>query len=253
MNNAANKYYNGGAIYSAYGRVSISNCYFSDNRAGSGGALATDNTDLVVEDCRFVNNVSEKGYGGGIRTGNSVVVVSNTYFGWNQGASYGGGIAAVNSSSLIVNSTFMGNSVAVKGGGAIINKGDVIIASCTFSRNKAGCKGGAVAGLNLDPSYMTNSILYGDSLPEIYSEGGYPAATFCNIRMTSGIYNGEGNINEDPLFAEPAAGDLHLLPASPCIDAGDMSVDLLLNTDIDGNPRVLNDWIDIGSDEVVVN
>ena len=30
-----------------------------------------------------------------------------------------------------------------------------------------------------------------------------------------------GNISVDPLFVEPATNDYHLLPNSPCIDAGD--------------------------------
>ncbi|RMF94137.1 MAG: DUF1565 domain-containing protein [Candidatus Schekmanbacteria bacterium] len=34
---------------------------------------------------------------------------------------------------------------------------------------------------------------------------------------------GEGNIFKDPLFKDPKSGDFTLLPASPCIDAGDPS------------------------------
>jgi len=36
-------------------------------------------------------------------------------------------------------------------------------------------------------------------------------------------YPGTGEISEDPLFVDPESGDFHLLPNSPCIDAGDPS------------------------------
>jgi hypothetical protein len=45
--------------------------------------------------------------------------------------------------------------------------------------------------------------------------------------------------------------DYHLKYNSPCIDAGDSSGDYDNQTDIDGNPRVLKQNIDIGADEFV--
>jgi len=44
--------------------------------------------------------------------------------------------------------------------------------------------------------------------------------SYSNIQ---GSYPGEGNIDADPLFVRPWDGesaDLHLMPGSPCIDAG---------------------------------
>ena len=45
---------------------------------------------------------------------------------------------------------------------------------------------------------------------------------------------GDGNIDADPLFTLPAAGDYYLSEGSPCIDAG---CDAGIYTDIEGNPR----------------
>jgi hypothetical protein len=45
--------------------------------------------------------------------------------------------------------------------------------------------------------------------------------------------------------------DYHLLPASPCIDAGDLNYVAGPNeTDLDGNPRVINGRIDMGAYEL---
>ena len=48
------------------------------------------------------------------------------------------------------------------------------------------------------------------------------------------------NISADPLFANPTGGDYHLQQGSPSIDAGDNMTSNLPDTDIDGNPRILD-------------
>jgi len=59
-----------------------------------------------------------------------------------------------------------------------------------------------------------------------------------------------GNLDVDPLFADPAAGDYHLDPASPCIDQG-LSSAQGPATDMDGDPRpkISGGAVDIGPDE----
>jgi hypothetical protein len=52
----------------------------------------------------------------------------------------------------------------------------------------------------------------------------------------------------DPKLADPSTPDLHVLPASPAIDAGDDGVDAG-PLDIDRDPRVQGGRIDIGADE----
>ncbi len=48
-------------------------------------------------------------------------------------------------------------------------------------------------------------------------------------------------VDENPLFSDPNAGDYRLGPGSPCIDAADNPAVPANVTDIDGNPRFVND------------
>lgn len=54
------------------------------------------------------------------------------------------------------------------------------------------------------------------------------------------ILPGTGNIDDDPLFVDTAAGDLRLMPGSPCIDAGDNAM-ANFTSDLDGNTRFRDD------------
>ena len=76
-------------------------------------------------------------------------------------------------------------------------------------------------GIGCDDAYptFTSSILWGDyapSGPEIYVNSGTPEVTYSDVE---GGWTGEGNLDEDPLFA--GGGHYNLTAESPCIDAGD--------------------------------
>jgi len=74
---------------------------------------------------------------------------------------------------------------------------------------------------------------------------------------------GSGNTDADPCFVESGywdtndvwiEGDYHLLPDSLCIDAGDPNYIPEPNeTDLDGNPRVSGDAIDMGAYETIIH
>ena len=83
-----------------------------------------------------------------------------------------------------------------------------IITNCTIVDNSN-------IGISEGIPSVTNSIIYGNS---VQITGSSAVVTYSNIQ---GGFPGEGNIDVDPLFADAANGDYHLLAGSPCIDAGD--------------------------------
>jgi predicted outer membrane repeat protein len=186
--------------------------------------------------------------------------------------------------STITNSIFSGNFAHGNGGGIYNHMAfETLTGNCTFSGNSAGTYGGAICTLHsLEPA-ITNCIFYEDSA-SFGNELAFVLYTYntniayCNISNTpADIYLGPdctlnwlpGNIDADPRFIKqgywdpngtPADanddiwinGDYHLMPASPCINAGDPNyVPEPNETDLDGNPRIKDGRIDMGAYETI--
>ena len=114
---------------------------------------------------------------------------------------------------------------------------NTVVNSCEY-----GIERGDLAAGQVD---ITNSILWGNGDDLLNAE-----ATYSNIEDGD---PGAGNISADPLFVDPAEGDFHLSPGSPCLDLGSNAATGLPDIDYDGDPRVINDVVDMGADEYVPN
>ena len=108
--------------------------------------------------------------------------------------------------------------------------------------------GGNETVLTLDNSLMYgNDCAYGDDLWTGFN--GVTHASYCNIGDIYGsLTTSNSIISVDPLFANPEAGDFHLLYGSPCIDAGDPAYGGG-EKDMDDESRPFNTRVDIGADE----
>ncbi len=171
----------------------------------------------------------------GIYCSGASPTITNCTIAGNVNADMGAGMFLNDGSNpTLVNCSFSGNSASMIGGGMYNENSSPILINCTFTVNSATYFGGGIycAGGSLE---LTNCILWGDTPDEIFTFNNTPVITYSDIQ---GDWVGEGNIDADPLFADPDNGDYHLKSqagrwepssqawliddvTSPCIDAGD--------------------------------
>ena len=231
----------------------------SETGDDSGGGFFITQSAPTIANCKIINNHGIVG-GGIFNFFISIPTITNCTISGNTASYWAGGIFnEAYSSPTITNSLIVDNS-SVYGGGGIYNSNHCspTITNCTIAGNIDGS--GAAGILNEENSYphITNSIIWGNTAPiepQMYSdESSTPTVTYCDFQ---GGFSGEGNIDSDPVFADPAQGNYHLQKASPCIDAGNNDAEELPDTDFDGNSRIIdgdNDGVstvDIGADEYV--
>lgn len=105
-----------------------------------------------------------------------------------------------------------------------------------------------VGGVRCDsPATVVNSILWENYGHEVSASC---AVSYSNVADPA-LEGVDGNINEPPMFVDPAGFDFHLdAVTSPCIDKGDPAgVPPAPPEDYEGNPRPLGDGVDLGAFE----
>ena len=92
-----------------------------------------------------------------------------------------------------------------------------------ISNNTADDYGGGMSLYSSNPT-LINSIVWNNNAESVflYSDE-QPIITYSDIH---GGWEGEGNIDTDPLFTDPENGDYTLQVNSPCIDAGTTFLEL---------------------------
>ena len=239
----------GGGVYCYHSETAIVNCVISDNAGagvycrnsgitidnsailgnsalgGSGGVYCS-NTSLTLNNCTILGNTVANGSGGGVRCGGTTTITNCTIVGNAATSGYGGGVCGWDGITRINNCTILGNSAAAGGGGV-----------CVISDGTA---------------TLTNSILWGNSAAwgseiAIHSRS-VATISFCDVQGGLNAINvddsctldwGDGNLDSDPEHA--LADDYHLMPGSPCVDAGtNEPPGGLPPSDRDGNPRALD-------------
>jgi len=234
----------------------------------------------------IINNTANKlgaGYGGGIITSGNYAEISKNRIINNKAFTLGGGICWAAYSGIINNNIICYNNacdgtigVPMRGGGIglyQIASGKTLITNCIITNNYSEDYGGGVCHyynskslminntlyankadsegsgiyLNMDSTFsIVNSILYENVSDQIAYETASPAVTYCNIK---GGWPGTGNIDSDPLFADPFNLDFHIKYNSPCRDAGDKTLADLPTFDFEKDPRVAYGEVDMGADE----
>ncbi len=233
----------GGGIYFSDGPLMIEGCTIMGNTAKDytgGGIKIRDSDDASIRKCTISGNIANSS-GGGISCSLSTVIIEDCTIADNIATDHGGGgIGACCTSLVVRNNTIIENS-NYDGGAVDISNSSLAMTYCTISGNNSiWGPGGILFGTDSNGT-ITNSILWGNSGPEIQVNSGSPEVSHSDVQ---GGWPGTGNIDEDPLFV--GGGDYHLTADSPCIDTG---TDAEVYTDIDGDVRPQGEGFDMGSDE----
>ena len=241
--------------------LTIANCTFRDNHASQGGGINNSNnaSRLMVINCLFENNTASTSHtGGGIYGMSADTAISRSVFTGNT-AGNGGGISCTGPKICISNSLFTNNSAYTgsydtRGGGiGIWNSTDAAITNCTVYGNQASYKGG---GIYCESSTVSvwNSIVWSNSWgaynKQIYGLSSTVTLDYSDVELGSTETPwGSHCIDENPGFIDPANGDFHLSGVSPCINKGFNEAPCILDTDLEGIPRIMGDVVDMGAYE----
>ena len=198
---------------------------------------------VIIDKNVFTNNVGYDGAGFYSRRCYDLVVSNNIFSG--NSAYRGGALSSYHTLGdtlnrpLIVNNTFSGNT-ATNTGGAIRFNGELnppVILNCIFWENEA----------------PTGKDIRNDSGLEL-------VVSYSDIDASgiSGLWNGEENIYEDPLFFDSQNGNFHIDMNSPCAAMGIDSIDVsnkmfycpLYDFEGDSRPLPSTYMPDMGADEV---
>ncbi|MBU4487370.1 MAG: chitobiase/beta-hexosaminidase C-terminal domain-containing protein, partial [Candidatus Delongbacteria bacterium] len=259
----------GAAIYAYKSHyLNIDNCNFTNNNSNSsGGAVYTNSSNYFkIGNSNFSENSSAYN-GGAVGTYLGISSnISNNIFNKNNSVSDGGAINLYNTQCNIIGNLLVENEAGNCGGGIYDSGYLVTITNNTLSKNRAS-KGGA---LSIGKQYyenIINNLFYGNTAAEYGAQisiekEAYYDIIFSNNDIEGGFegFGGAGsgvnfigeytdNINIDPGFA--GQDNYRLVSNSACVNAGtaDTSGLNLPAYDLDNNPRISMDVVDIGAYE----
>ncbi len=178
-----------------------------------------------IRHCTIQNNNALDG-GGGIFIAGRPKVEFNLIR-YNSAGQYGGGVALRGPSifqfanPLLKNNLILHNTANGQGGGGIgiyANANLTMVNDLIYDNSApSGSGGGLFIYSSSSLVNVKNAIIRANSAsssPQIF---GVPNVTYSNVE---GGYNGDGNIDADPQFADAANDDFHFEANSPVVDAG---------------------------------
>jgi hypothetical protein len=259
----------GGGLYIYFSDVTLSGVQILDNTATkSGGGMFTwwESTDVKIDGGSIVGNSA--GSGGGVACGGNFTQTGTTIVAHNSARGDGGGLALGGQAELngahivhnnaggnggglhfaqntanatLLNSALAHNRADDRGSGLFIGGGPYQLVHTTIASNRGGDGSGIhMVGISSTLA-LTNTILVDHTVGITVAAGN--TATLENTLWGAGEWtnltdwDGEGTITTsgdiwgDPAFA---ADGYHLTVASAALDQLD---DMLIDYDIDGNPR----------------
>ena len=241
----------GGGMFNLDSNPVLTGVTFSGNTAETGGGMYNTGSSPLLTGVTFTGNVVHGDGGGMYNYWESSPTLTNVLFRGNSGF-MGGGMKNGDETATanLRNVVFDGNHADAWGGG-MMNQGSASLTNATFSGNSAGSGGGLH---NYDgTTTLDNCILWANTATsdgsQLYNTAGTVTVSHSDVEGSGGSgggwdpalgTDGGGNIDDDPLFSDPANGWYRLDSGSPCIDAGDNDAPDLPPTDFGGRPRILD-------------
>ena len=204
---------------------------------GSRGIYCSNNVFPTIDKCTVTGNIGAgiELYSGGNPTLTNCTIIANGGSGIEMRPLRAGRFTYYNSPQ-------MSNCIVAANGGHGLLRGIPAITNCTIAGNLK-------SGIQDSMPTVNNSIVYfnGDGTAQIVNIVG--TVTYSDVQ---GSFQGTGNIDADPLFADPANGDYHLKSqagrwhpgseswisddlTSDCIDAGDPGIAIGLEPNQNGS------------------
>jgi VWFA-related protein len=241
----------GGGIYCIESSPVIAECQIINNMAAWGGGICADRgSSPEIVDSIIIGNAADDG-GGIFCYENASPKFTTCVIAENSAYWFGGGVCGIEESTLTLAGCLLYKNIAdISGGGIYATQGcDLKLVSCTLADNASEEGGNILAEWG---SFVTivNSLIWGN--PDDLILLGESLIEYSDVSEPE-YAGGSGNIMAEPIFFDPAKGDYHLLPGSPCIDKASNEALILPEKDLDGDPRVLavtgQPITDMGADE----
>lgn len=247
----------------------LKNCNIVDNVSVNGGAIKSTfdtNATVVIENCKFQNNVGRYGCGAYLITNNNralTINITNSLFSNNVSKDFSGTSQGYTGSSVWLRAHGTNSSISTT------------ITNCTFANNTDiathpnSTQRGTLAVSRNTSNNSTHNVIISNSI--IYNNIGTGNITTLDINRghvnypsSVLVYNsiGEDNFstintsnlintsNADPLFINASSNDFTLQSGSPAVDAGDnSSLPAGITIDLLGNQRIFNSTVDMGAYE----
>lgn len=141
----------GGGIYNN-GVLTLAGSTLSGNSAGTdGGGVFNGNGTVSVGNCQFIGNTAGSGFDGAAISGGGSLMVSDSTFSNN----HGGAVYCLAGSAAVYNSTFTGNKGSVAGG--IVSGAPLTVYGSTFTGNSGQLTAGAIATTTTRPASIVGS------------------------------------------------------------------------------------------------
>tara|TARA_B100001167_G_scaffold96768_1_gene58896 strand:- start:269 stop:2149 length:1881 start_codon:yes stop_codon:yes gene_type:complete len=232
----------GGGILAEFSNFTLDNVTISGNMAEDyGGGIYMEESSPTFTDLTISDNMSNDD-GAGMYLKYSDPTMTDVIISGNTSNDHAGGIQLLYSNPTMTNVAISDNTADDDGGGMYLRYSNPIMTNVTISGNTANDDSGCMY-LNRSSPTLKNSIIWNNAPPSITISGDEtPIISYSDIE---GGWEGEGNIDTDPLFCNPGSGDYRLDEESPCIATGEngenmgalgVGCELILSTDKDVLP-----------------